>query len=159
MKSTDQVEEIETEKKPARKPDSNFVKAGKRTVGEYELAPFSPSREVAAQTMGLHYAYVDDAGKERYVRTSLYPGAIRDVAIVMWLCCKATEDEIDGAGIEPKSAVKKAIDWAHSEGILNVKNDFFWKAYTAFWQMMDEIAKAGFEPQKKTLSESTAKKK
>lgn len=158
MRSTEQIEEIETGKKPEKSMDANFLKAGPRTVGELTLQPYSPSRRVASQAMGLHFAYVDDAGKERFERTSLYPGQLRDVAIVTWLCAKATEDEVDGAGIEPATATKKAIEWASQQGLLDIKNDIFWKANSAFWDIMDEIANARFKPEKKTSASTPAKK-
>ncbi len=132
--------------------DKSFIKSGLRTVGKFTLQPYSASREVAAQAMGLHYGYVTSAGKDRFERTKLYPGALRDVAIVFWLCASASEDEIDAAGIEPIQAAKKAIRWAGDNDLLNTEGETFWEAYAVFFDIMAEIWDSRSSPKKKSTT-------
>lgn len=158
--TTETVEQADAEipaldmEKRQRQVDAAFLKSGTRKVGNLTLQPYTPSREVAGQAMGLHYAYVDKAGQERFRRTKLYPGCLRDVAIVMWLCAKATDDEIEAAGIEPRVAAKKANEWAKEQGFLNPNGDPFLDAYGAFFEIMDEIWQSQTVPVKKNTDSS-----
>lgn len=159
MLNTETVEKVEQSEKastPEQKQDKinkAFVESGKKTVHGLELKPYSASREAAAQAMGLHYANVDKAGQERYARTHLYPGAIRDVAIIIWLCAKATEDEIDGAGIEPKAASRSAMEWAREEGLFDTGSEKFADCYDAMFEILENIWQSRSSAQKKITSQ------
>ena len=155
------MEEAEGVDEPSINPlqkrvETAFITSSKRVLGDISLPlkPYSASREVAAQAMGLHYAYVDATGQERFRRTKLYPGALRDVAILMWLCAAATDDEIDSAGIEGRPAANKAIKWAKEHELLDTTKDKFWIAFKLFFDIMDEtyVTRVVVE-QKKTTSE------
>jgi hypothetical protein len=149
--------EIEKEEQPTvadnttvqNRVDSAFVMSQKHPSKFFVLQPYSPSREVAGQAMGLHYGYLDDAALKRFDSDKLYPGALRDVAIVMWLCAKATEDEIESAGVEPKSASKKAMEWAKANQLLDIRSEQFIECYVTFFDIMDEIWISRSTPQKK----------
>lgn len=136
--------------------ETAFIASGQKVLNGKPLMAYSASREVAAQAMGLHYAYVDQAGQERFKKDRLYPGAIRDVAIVMWLCIRATEDDIDAAGIDPRAATRKAVDWAKGEGILDVQKGKFWDAFVLFFQIMDEVWVSQSKPVKKNLTSAAS---
>lgn len=125
-------------------------KGAGRKLGEWKLKPFSASREVAAQAMGLHYAYVDAAGKARFKRTAIYPGALRDVIIIMWLCIVADDDQIEAAGVEPKVYSKIANDWAGSVGLLDTESELWQDAFILFFQIVDEVWASRSVPEKKT---------
>jgi hypothetical protein len=156
MLNTDQVEQAEQENKPD-KVNKAFLRSDGHKLGDMVLKPYSYSREVAAQTMQLNIGYLNEGGKSRYDRTKLYPGVKNDVAIVMWLCIAATEDEITAACGEGTPFITKAIDWAGKEGLLNEDDDKFWKAYQLMIDILNEVWDSRSKPQKKTSpSESKA---
>jgi hypothetical protein len=152
---TEDVENLEAEEQS--KDDNQqagiekaFVSSnGKRELGDLIVQPWTPDREVAAQAMGLHFGYVDKSGINRFSETNLYPGAVRDVAIVMWLCCSATKDEIYSAGVSPRVATDKAIEWAAKEGLTDAISDEFEKAYGYLFEMLTEVRISRSKAEKK----------
>jgi hypothetical protein len=129
--------------------DAAFITSQRHPSKFFILQPYTPSREVAGQAMRLHYGYFDEDDSLQFDRTKLYAGALRDVAIVMWLCAKATDDEIDSAGVEPKAAARKAIDWAKANNLLDIQSDQFVESYMTFFDIMNEIWISRSTPQKK----------
>ena len=67
--------------------ESSFINAkrGFELFGA-ALAPYSASRKVAAQTMGMQWPFIGEAALAQLQATNMYPGAIRDTAILLWLC-------------------------------------------------------------------------
>jgi len=154
MKEAQDIEEIETSdgqrEDQQNRIEKAFLKIGDRDVHGLAVRPYTPARLVAAQAMGMHFGFIDDAGAERFRQTKLYPGAIRDIAIFMWLCVVATDEETDGAGIAPSAAGRKAVKWAESVGLLDTGSEKFWDAYKTFFDVMDEIAASRTKAEKKT---------
>jgi hypothetical protein len=148
MLNTNQVEEAEQENKPA-KVNKSFVRSDGHKLGDMVLKPYSYSREVAAQTMQLVIGYLNEGGKARYDRTKMYPGVKNDVAIIMWLCIAATEDEITGACGEGAPYVTKAVEWAGKEGLLDDNDEPFWKAYGLMIDILNEVDDSRTKAQKK----------
>src|SRR2546423_285975 len=72
-----------------------FVNSHLHNFEGIELEPYSRGRRVAAQAMGLHYGSIDKAGQQRFISNKIYPGAVRDVSIVLWLCTLKNERDID----------------------------------------------------------------
>lgn len=116
-----------------------FVKSDAHALDDLELQPYTPDRAWAAQAMGLRYGFVDDAGVEFFREHRIYPGALRDVAIVLWLCSLDDEVEIDKASRNPVAAARKAATWAHDRKLENPRGDGFWKAYAVFMKIMGEV--------------------
>jgi hypothetical protein len=153
MLDVDQVERIEQGKpkdKKQKEIDKAFESSGGRKVGDLVLKPYSWSRVCAAQAMGLHFGYVEDSSKNRFHRTELYPGALHDVSVIMWLCAAATEDEIDAASVEPAPYRIKAKEWAGPLGLLTVTTDIFQQAYKALFDILHEVDASQHKPEKKT---------
>jgi len=130
--------------------DKAFVRSGERELHGLKLQPYSPARVVAAQSMGLRYGFVDEAGTEVFKRTKLYPGAVRDVAIFIWLCGKATDGDLDAAGVEPMMAARKAVEWAEKEDLLDVGKEKFWDAYALMFEVMEDIRVSRSKAEKKS---------
>jgi hypothetical protein len=116
-----------------------FTQSDAHELGDLELQPYTPDRAVAAQAMFLRYGFVDEAGLEFFKAHKIYPGAIRDVAVVLWLCSLTSETEIDKASRDPIAAARKAVEWLHERKWDNPRGDEFWKAYTVFMRIMSEV--------------------
>lgn len=116
-----------------------FTQSDVHALGEMDLQPYTPDRAWAAQAMGLRYGFVDDAGVEFFKEHRIYPGALRDVAIILWLCSLTDEIEIDKASRNPIAAARKAATWAHERKLDTTKADEFWKAYAVFMRIMAEV--------------------
>src|SRR6266851_1168076 len=96
-----------------------FLESENHEFDGVKLEPYSPMRLVAAQAMGLHHGRVDAAGMEQFNRISVYPGAVRDVCIVLWLLSIKNELEIDQAARAPIHAAKLAVEWGTVHGIID----------------------------------------
>lgn len=153
--TTEEIEAVEAGtdgQETAQAKIENAFASGTRTVGDWQLAPYSASREAAAHTMGLTYGSVDEAGQARFVRTGMYPGLMKDVSIVMWLCVKATEDEIDGAAVDGKRARQLAFEWASANGLFDTQSERFSECYDSFFGIMNEVWACRTNAKKKTTT-------
>ena len=143
-----------TNLQPQAAIDDAFIKSGLHEFNGFKLQPWSPARIVAAQAMGLHYGSVDEAGRERFKTDKIYPGAQRDMTIVLWLCSLKTEEEADAAGRAPNPAMTKAYKFASEHGLLDSVNDTFWKGFIVFLDIMNEVSMSRVKAEKKSQSES-----
>jgi hypothetical protein len=149
----EEVEEAEvTELDGQEAVNRAFVASGEKKLGDLVLQPYTPSRVFAAQNMGLRYGYVDSVGLDRFRESYLYPGAQRDVAIVMWLCGKANKDEIYAAGVNGRQAMEKAEQFAEEQKLLDVTTEEFKAAYEMFFDIIGEVRASQFSTEKKTTS-------
>lgn len=127
-------------KKKARKADP-FTQSDKHVLDGVRLFPWTPSRVIAAQTMGMLYPEIGKEGWDQYRRTKVYPGAVKDVIICLWLCTQ-NEEEVDLADCAPVEAYNQARKWAASLGIHDIKGNPFWQAYNKFAEIMGQVDKA-----------------
>jgi hypothetical protein len=135
------------------KVDKAFINSENHSLNGEKLQPYSPARIIAAQAMGLRYGYVDKAGLEFFKKHKIYPGALRDVVVVLWLCSLSDEDDIDEASREPKGAIKTATKWAADRGIVDANSDKFWDSYALFMQIIGEIDDSRVSAEKKSPKE------
>src|SRR4029453_5756911 len=124
-----------------------FTQSDAHQLGDLELQPYTPDRAWAAQAMGLRYGFVDEAGVQFFKEHKIYPGALRDVAIVCWLCSLTSEIEIDKASRNPIAAARKAADWSHERKLDNARAEEFWKAYAVFMRIMAEVDASASTPE------------
>lgn len=125
-----------------------FTQSGARTLNAgVEIQPYSPSRVVAAQAMGLKYPNIGPDSLEAFNKTGIYPGALQDVLIVLWLCSIADDKEVTRALRAPDDALSKAIAWGATQGIIDTKSDAWWAAYNVFIDIMVEINASRGDPQ------------
>jgi len=102
----------------------NAASAGLQLDQETPLLPFSPARERAFQAMGGKMPAWNEEEFEM-IRTGkqLYPGALRDTTIFMWLCSIPTNDEQEAAfaterakakqeGRKPDMEMVRTVQWA-----------------------------------------------
>lgn len=114
-------------------------KMGEELFGK-ELHPYSPSRKIAAQAMGMKYPFTgvtDDFGS--------YPGMLVDAIIACWL--RTLPDATEGEGWTPRKATRKpaqafdaAEEWAVTNGITSITH----KAIAVFVSTMNAIGAADF---------------
>lgn len=96
---------------------------------------------IAGQAMGLLYPEIGKDGWDQYRRTKVYPGAIKDVIICLWLCTQDHE-QVDAADAAPVQAYDEARKWAADLGIHKPGSDEFWQAYAKFSDIMMEVDKS-----------------
>lgn len=130
-------------KKPAKKskPRDGFTESDKHVLNGVKLYPWTPARSIAAQGCGMLYPEIGKDGWDQYRRTKLYPGAVKDTIIALYLCT-LDEDAVDQADAAPIEAYRQARKWAAGLRIHDTKNDEFWQAYAKFSEIMTEVTKA-----------------
>lgn len=118
--------------------DNAFIQSENHQFNGAELQPWTPSRLVAAQSIGLRYPNISDEDREQFRQTGIYPGALKDIAIVLWICTLVKPEEIRRAGRQPDDSYEQAVKWADGLGITNLKSECFWKAYDRFIKIVSE---------------------
>lgn len=121
-------------------PETSFTQSDNHALGDVKLQPYTPSRIIAAQAMGLHYGMLSDDEVQQYLATGLYPQAAHDVTIVLWLCSLEDDGEVARAAKWPEAAFKKASDWGATHGTINRSDGRFSAAFKLFFRIMSEIA-------------------
>lgn len=117
-----------------------------------KLHPFTPQRAVASQTMGRVYPFIGKDGLEQFNRTGLYPGMVKDIVIVLWLC-SVNHEEVDMAEGAPREAYQKALTWAAEKNIHNVESDEHKKAVEMFFEILNEVKNSQTKPSQTTESD------
>jgi hypothetical protein len=135
-----------------------FTQSDAHDLGDLELQPYTPDRAVAAQAMFLRYGFVDEAGLEFFKAHKIYPGAVRDVAVVLWLCSLTNQSEIDKASRDPIAAARKAVEWSHERKMDNTRSEEFWKAYTVFMRIMAQVDASASVPEQQSDNGTAAPK-
>lgn len=131
-------------KKKPKKHDA-FTDSDKHVLRGIKLYPWTAARSICAQSMGMLYPDIGKEGWDQYRRTKLYPGAVKDVCIALWLCTQ-DEDAVDMADAAPVEAYRQARKWAAGLRIHDTKNDEFWQAYAKFSEIMTEVDRSVTTP-------------
>jgi len=130
-------------------------KAG-RTLHGQPLKPYSASRKVAAQRMGLLFPMVGPKSFEQWKNTGAYPGLVLDVCIVLWLCSQkdildlSEQEARDGVWTpskalqEPYKAQETAIEWGGQLGILDLLTEKGKEAAELFFDIVGSAEGAKF---------------
>ncbi len=135
------------------KVEKAFIESENHEFDGEKLQPYSIARRVAAQAIGLRYGALDSAHRARFNETNVYPGAFRDVAVVLYLCTLKEPAALDRAARDTIGAAKSALDWFESKGIVDTLSDKFLDAYLVFFKIMNEMEESRVELQKKTKAE------
>lgn len=120
-----------------KKPDA-FTDSDKHVLHGTKLFPWTPARIIAGQSMGLLYPEIGKDGWDQYKRTKIYPGALRDTIICLWLCTR-NEIQVDEADSAPQEAYRQARSWATALKIHKAGSNEFWQAYAKFAEIMGEV--------------------
>ena len=111
--------------------------AGHLFLGE-TLEPYTPSRVVAAQAMGLKYPNIGADGVAQLKKTGLYPGELRDIIIVLHLCRLREDADVLGAQLDPGPAYAAAEKWAGQIGLCAMGKTFR-EAVLIYEKILNEI--------------------
>lgn len=122
-------------KSPAEKA---YIESGAHLLGSEKLQPYTPSRIVAAQAMGLKYPNIGKEGVAQLKKTGLYPGELRDVIIVLYLCRLTEDADVLDAQLDPVAAYAEAEKWA-GEKRLTAMGQNFRDAVLLFEKILNEI--------------------
>ena len=123
--------------------DTAFTNASNHVFGDMELNPYSASRVVAAQALGLKYPNVSEL--EQFHKTGVYAGALQDTLIVLWLCA-VPDKEVMRALREPDESLSKAIEWGAQLKITDTSSEQWWKAYQKFIDIVSEVTDSTGNP-------------
>lgn len=130
--------------KKTRTPDP-FIDSDKHVLKGLKLQPWTPSRIIAANSMGLRYPKIGQEGRDQYSKTKTYPGCLRDIIVCLWLCLQDWQ-RVDQADAAPVEAYNEARTWAASLGIHRIDSTEFWQAYNKFAEIMSEVDKSFTQP-------------
>lgn len=126
------------------------------TLFDEPLRAYSPSRRVAAQSMGCLYPFIGDDGAAQFERTGIYPGAVKDAAIVLWLCSLEDASEQTSAQVKggawnpskamhrPEAALGAALEWAEELELITVGTERFSQAFGEFVKIVTAVEKSKF---------------
>jgi len=120
------------------------------------LGPYTRRRYAAAQSMGLLYPCIGDEGLAQYQVTGLYPGQVRDVILLLWVCltphkAELTADQIlagtlcvEAALAQPRRAADLALAWGEAHGLLDPNDPRFDEAHAAFTAIVTPVEESRF---------------
>lgn len=119
----------------------NPIIPGQRyTLFGEELRPYSASRKVAANAMGMIFPAIGEEGAKRFEAGKPYDGFLKDAILCLWLCSipdarDLTKDEMRAgqwtpqrAIDQPEAAKESAFEWADGKGIADMASEQFVEA-------------------------------
>lgn len=126
------------------------LKTPKQLFGT-ELSAYSPARMVAAQAMGLKYPMIGEEAAEKIDKTGTYPGMLKDMIIVLFLCATPDKGKPQPAGLQPtglnsinfavinpETALELAIEWAGRMNICVAPSERYEQAVEVFGLIVSE---------------------
>lgn len=159
---------------PQNEVENSFVKAkaGFELFGQL-LHAYTPSRKVAAQSMGMLFPFVGEAGQKQMEESNTYPGLLKDLIICLWLCqlkdaSEQGKDEIRNAEWNPSRALARpapafeaSMVWAEEEDLMSMTGKKFQEALQVFMAIVTGVAASEFrlkvdEPEQDESTEESA---
>ena len=144
---------MNTEEQNQTPEETSFINAkrGFELFGE-ALKNYSASRKVAANAMGLGWPFIGEAALAQLQATNFYPGAIRDMVIVIWLCTLPDASTALARGVwtpsralsKPDEARDAALEWADKCGITDSSGPKFGEAFQIFFAVVTGVDAAQF---------------
>lgn len=131
-----------------KKAKDNFADSERHSIDGLKLEPWTPDRSIAAQSLGMIYPALGEEGWASVKRSGIYPGAVRDVALALWLCSLNPVQVLDAEIAGPVEAKKKSTVFAGKHGIADAKKQSFWDALTLFMDMQREVNESVTVPEK-----------
>lgn len=122
-------------KKKTPKPtsaDKAFTGSDKHTLNDLKLEPWTPDRIIRAQEIGLIFPNIGKQDWQLFRKTGVYPGAVKDTMIFLYLSTIDPEEVDEATYREAKAfGVKRGLHIADGKA--------FWEAYAKFMQVQKEI--------------------
>lgn len=143
------------------KADKAFTGSDKHTLADLKLYPWTPERRIAAQTIGMLYPNLGKKGRNQLARTNVYPSAVSDTYIFLWLSTlpdeltmsRMSESDREKVTLTIEDAERSAEESYHEAKKFGIKRGLhdsdsreFWDAYNKFWEVMQEIESAATRP-------------
>lgn len=119
-------------KKKPSDAEKAFVRADKHTLDDLKLQPWTPDRIIKGQELGQIYPNTGRAGWEQFRATNVYPGAVRDTILFLYLSTLEPED------VE-EATWKDAKAFGVKRGLHDAKSRAFWAAFAMFMKVQKEI--------------------
>lgn len=127
------------------------AKAGRELFGGV-ARPWTPSRAVAAQTMGMIFPMIGEEGQASLNTKNTYPGILQDVVIVCWLCTLPDDVSRQSDGWTPSRALRsptKAFDaamvWGEKVGVIDMRNAKYVEGVKFFISIFSDEAASNFK--------------
>lgn len=134
-------------KKSKGKPDA-FASSERKKFNDIKLQPWTADRSIAAQALGLKYPNLSKEDWEAVKRGGIYPGAVRDIALAMWLCTLSSDQVIDAEINGEREAKKLSAKWAGDMRIHDPSKAKFWDAMSYCIGMWNEVSESITVPAK-----------
>jgi hypothetical protein len=134
-------------KKKKTKPDA-FLKSERHALDGIKLQPWTPDRMIAAQSLGMIYPSIGDEGWAALKRRSIYAGAVRDVALALWLCTLSDAEVLEAEARGDAEARKQSAAWAVKLHLHDANKAPFWDAFTKFMEIQNEVNQSATLPVK-----------
>jgi hypothetical protein len=128
--------------RPVRTAEKAFVSSGAHLLLGEKLQPYTPSRIVAAQAMGLIFPQIGKEGMAQLKKIGTYPGELRDMIIVLWLCRLKKDEQVQDALLDPGAAYGAAEKWAGKAGLCDMSSQVFLEALVVFQMIVNEIGES-----------------
>jgi len=159
MSEVSEVEDVGHEGKEGQTHEDAVEKAFQEShghsLGDIPLEPYSRARRYAAAAMGLYYGKLTEAEFEEFLKTKLYPQAMRDVGIVMWLCSIKDHNKISAITRNPKAFEDEMQEWSEKQGLDDTSDDEFWEGFSEFADIMKEREVSRVNAKKKMTKEKS----
>lgn len=140
--------------KPA-KPADAFVSSDRHALNGIKLEPWTHDRSIAAQSLGLIYPNLSKEDWASVKRGGIYPGAVRDVMLTLWLCTIRKQDVIATEILGVENAMVESAKFGAKHGIHLVKSQPFWDALSVCMGMWNEVNQSVTIPAKTETENET----
>ncbi len=140
------IDPLDPEEQPITPLDTFTRAAAGEEFSGHLLQPWSASRKIAAQGMGLLYPFIGDDGEEALKHTGFYPGVQKDVIIFMWLRTREKASDVDRATRKPHAAWERAMAWAEINDLVDMGSEAFVAAYVIFCEKFSAVAQMSGAP-------------
>lgn len=128
-----------TRKKKAVKSTDAFVTSDRHSFNGIKLEPWTHDRSIAAQSLGLIYPNLSKEDWASVKRGGIYPRAVRDVMLTLWLCTIRKQDVIATEILGVENAMTESGKFGAKHGIHQVKSEPFWDALSICMAMWNEV--------------------
>lgn len=124
--------------KSTNMPDA-FTKSERHAFSGVKLEPWTIERSIAAQSLGLIYPNLSAEDWKSVKRGGIYPGAVRDVMLTIWICTIKKDDVIATELLGIENAMRESATLGAKLRIHNAKNEPFWDALNKCMEMWNEV--------------------
>lgn len=121
------------------------------TQDEVALKPYSPSRVIAAQKIGVRFPLIGEEQWNGFADTGTYPGIIEDCILLLWICSlpdtamRADQWTPSRAAAKPLAAKVAAIGWGAKLQIHDMMGEHYQEAVQVFLAIVQGVEASKFK--------------